>query len=101
MVGITKTFVITFSLVFANLVNPMEQHAKLHNKYLPSDNVLQSCGAQEIFLFQPQFFATKIVVIRVQNPGNIFRNVPVNHCVQVIAIIEKLQVEIHGGFSGP
>ena len=66
------------------------------NKYanfefeLPSDNVLQSCGTQEILLFQSQFFATKIVIIRVQNPGNVLRNIPVNDCVQVVTIIEKL-----------
>ena len=57
---------------------------------VPSDNVLQSCGAQEILLFQSQFFATKIVIIRVQNPGNVLRNIPVNDCVQVVTVIEKL-----------
>ena len=48
-----------------------------------------------------KFLTSKIIVIGVENSGNIFSNISVNHGIQIITIIKEFQVEIHRWFSWP
>ena len=44
---------------------------------------------------------SKIIVIGVENSGNVFSNISVNHRIQIVTIIKEFQVEIHRWFSWP
>ena len=44
---------------------------------------------------------SKIIVIGVENSGNVFSNISVNHGIQIVTIIKEFQVEIHRWFSRP
>ena len=65
------------------------------------DHVMQRGGAEEIFLLQPELLALEHVVIRVEDPGDVLRQVTVQHRLDVVPGVEHLQVEALGALGGP
>ena len=54
------------------------------------DNIVESGSTQEVFLFQSQLLALKHVVIRIQNSGDVLRQIPVQYRLDVVSGVEHL-----------
>jgi hypothetical protein len=48
---------------------------------------LQSSGTHEVLLLEAELLSLKEIIIRVQDPGNILRNISVYHSLYVVAIV--------------
>ena len=65
------------------------------------DRILHGSGDEEILLLQPQLLACIMVVIRIQDLNDIPCQVLLLHCLLVIALVERIQLEIIDRFRVP
>lgn len=57
-------------------------------RLVTTNDVLQRRCAHEVLLLQPKFLTLEKVVVGVQNPGNIFREVSVEHGLNIISVVD-------------
>jgi hypothetical protein len=66
-----------------------------------SNNILKGSTDDEILLLETEFFSFEEVIIRIENLRDIFSNVSIEHGLNVVASVEKIEVEASCSTSRP
>ncbi len=69
--------------------------------FVPPDDVLESGGAEEVLLLQPELLSAEVVVVGVEDAGDVLGEIPLEDGFDVVAVVEKPEVEVAGGFCRP
>lgn len=86
---------ISYNFYNATCYKPIHNYSPRHNLHVFFICYPQSCGAHEIFLFQTEFFSLKMILIRIQNPGNIFGQVSIQNGLDIVSIVDCKNTKKH------